>query len=45
VPIHNSHTASLTQALNESGGIVSERHRQGPISGNVRLAIAIPPRW
>ena len=43
VPIPNSHTASLTQALDESGGIVSER-RQGLISGNVHLTIVMFPR-
>ena len=43
--IPHSHTASLTQALNESGGIVSDRRRQGLISGIVHLGIATaPPR-
>ena len=41
MPIQHSHTASLTQARHESGGIVSERRLQGLISGTEYAAIAI----
>jgi hypothetical protein len=39
-PIQHSHTASLTQARSESGGIVSERRFHGLISGNTGAAIS-----
>jgi hypothetical protein len=43
MPIHPSQTASLTQASNESGGIVSGRRFQGLISGSEYAAIPTLP--
>ena len=39
--IENSHTPSLTQSRNESGGIVSARHLHGLTSGGLQLATSI----
>ena len=48
MPIHDSHTASLTQARQESGGIVSARRFQALInSGTSHGAIgaSFPPSY